>query len=98
MPVYDESRYAGSRLAPVAASDGVFRVTIQPALGDPIIDDFTMHLVVEGDSLDRLADRAYGDSEFWWRIADANLDVLLGYPDDLVPGQLLRIPVLAVDL
>lgn len=97
MPIFEESRYEDAAVVPVAASDGVFRATIQPELGDVIVEDYTMHRVVEGDQLDQIAYRAYGDPEFWWRIADANTDVLTGFPDDLKPGMLLRIPLLAAD-
>lgn len=36
------------------------------------------------DRLDTLADRAYGDSTSWWRIADANIAALTGLPHELL--------------
>lgn len=96
MPIYEESRYEDALVVPVAGSDGVYRATIQAPLGSVEVgEEYTVHRVVEGDRLDLLADRAYGDAEFWWRIADANPE--LDYPDELTPGQLLRIPTLAVE-
>jgi hypothetical protein len=48
------------------------------------------HAVVDGDRLDNLAGRYFGDPELWWRIADANLGT---DPDDLTAtiGRRLRI-------
>lgn len=50
------------------------------------------HAVVDGDRLDNLAGRYFGDPELWWRIADANL---AGHPDELTAtiGRRLRITV-----
>lgn len=93
MPIYEESRYETAPVVPVEDSDGVYRATIQAPLGSTETDDdYTVHRVVDGDRMDLLAERAFGDPEFWWRIADANPD--LEYPDKLMPGQLIRIPVL----
>jgi hypothetical protein len=48
------------------------------------------HEVVEGDRLDLVAARWYGDPELWWRIADANP---AAHPDELTAtvGRRLRI-------
>lgn len=93
MPIYEESRYETAPVVPVMGSDGVYRATIQEPLGPTDTDgEYSVHRVTEGDRLDLLAERAYGDPEFWWRIADANPS--LPYPDQLAPGQLLRIPTL----
>jgi nucleoid-associated protein YgaU len=58
------------------------------------IDDSPLqgtHVVTDGDRLDRLAFRVYGDVSYWWVIADAN-DAMC--PDDLVsePGQVIGMP------
>ncbi|AGP37423.1 hypothetical protein BE04_26125 [Sorangium cellulosum] len=48
------------------------------------------HRVVEGERLDQLAHRYYGDPLKYWLICDAN-DAI--FPEDLmVPGRVLRIP------
>lgn len=96
MPIFEDSRYEVEPITPVMGSDGVFRATITPLLGPTELGDYTVHRVVAGDRLDTLAENAYGDAEFWWRIADANPQ--LEYPDTLVPGQLLAIPVLTTEL
>lgn len=48
------------------------------------------HRVIEGERLDQLAQRYYGDPLKYWLICDANEAI---FPDDLmVPGRVLRIP------
>lgn len=94
--IFEESRYETARVVPLAASDGVYRSTILPRSSVPTTVDYTLHLVEFGDRLDTLAFQAYGDAEFWWKIADANPEVF--FPDDIVPGMLIRIPVQAVDI
>lgn len=48
------------------------------------------YVVQEGDRIDQVAWNVYRDPEMWWRIADANADLVA---DDLatVPGRVLRI-------
>jgi hypothetical protein len=48
------------------------------------------HEVVEGDRLDLIAGRYFGDAELWWRIADANPSA---HPDELTAqvGRRLRV-------
>jgi len=47
------------------------------------------HEVVQGDRLDLIAARWYGDPQLWWRIADANP---CSHPDELTRvGRRLRI-------
>lgn len=94
--IFEESRYETARVVPLASSDGVYRSTILPRTTVPVATDYTVHLVEYGDRLDILAFQAYGDAEFWWKIADANPEVF--FPDDIKPGMLLRIPLQAVDV
>ena len=52
------------------------------------------HIVREGDRLDLLALHYYNDSRRWWRIVDANPDIIYGH--DLVmqgqEGNIILIP------
>ena len=52
--------------------------------------DVGAHVVVQGERLDHLAARYYGDPELFWRLADANGALR---PEELVetPGRRLRI-------
>ena len=50
------------------------------------------HRVVQGERLDQLAHRYYGDPLKYWLIVDANAGDTI-FPEDLmVPGRVLRIP------
>ena len=46
---------------------------------------------MKGDSLSKIAQRAYGDGNKWSKIYEANKDVIKD-PDLIYPGQSLRIP------
>ncbi len=87
------SRYAGLPVRAYDAGDGeppiaylarrlVPRAETLATLGE--------HVVEEGDRLDLIAARWYGDPELWWRIADANP---CAHPDELTAtvGRWLRI-------
>lgn len=51
-----------------------------------------LRVVTKQDTLDGLAFMYYGDSKFWWLIADVNkIDNPLSVPDDYV-GKVLVIP------
>jgi nucleoid-associated protein YgaU len=49
------------------------------------------YVVAKGDSLSKIAQRAYGDGKKWRKIYEANKDVIKD-PDLIYPGQSLRIP------
>ena len=49
------------------------------------------YTVSRGDTLAKIAEREYGDSQQWVRIFEANRD-FISNPDVLYPGQTLRIP------
>ena len=49
------------------------------------------YVVAKGDSLSRIAERAYGDGSKWRKIYEANKDIIKD-PDLIYPGQALRIP------
>ncbi|MEO6193953.1 MAG: LysM peptidoglycan-binding domain-containing protein [Thermoanaerobaculia bacterium] len=49
------------------------------------------YTVVSGDSLSKIAKKHYGDANKWRRIFEANQD-LIKDPDEIYPGQTLKIP------
>ena len=51
------------------------------------------YVVIEGDSLSKIAKREYGDALQWRKIFEANRDVIKD-PDLIYPGQRLTIPQL----
>jgi nucleoid-associated protein YgaU len=51
----------------------------------------TTYVVVNGDSLSKIAKREYGDANKWRTIYEANKD-LIKDPDLIYPGQELKVP------
>ena len=49
------------------------------------------YVVVNGDSLSKIAKREYGDAQQWHRIYEANRDIIKD-PDLIYPGQELKVP------
>ncbi len=54
-------------------------------------DDSKYHEVVRGDTLSAIAKTYYGNAGQYMKIFEANKP-MLGHPDKIYPGQLLRIP------
>ena len=51
----------------------------------------TFHTVVRGDTLSAIAKHFYGNANAYMKIFEANRP-MLGHPDKIYPGQMLRIP------
>jgi nucleoid-associated protein YgaU len=51
----------------------------------------TFHTVVRGDTLSAIAKTYYGNANAYMKIFEANKP-MLGHPDKIYPGQVLRIP------
>ena len=82
--------------APADVSDvqsGSSSTAPPPGQGGPAATAAPMntYVVVKGDSLSKIAQRAYGDGRKWRKIYEANKD-LIKDPDLIYPGQSLRIP------
>ena len=58
---------------------------------DPTYVGFHPHTVRRGETLSGLAQAFYGDASLFWRIFEANRNLLTD-PDLIFPGQTLRIP------
>jgi hypothetical protein len=87
--ILTNSRYVNSPILLVEGSDGVSRPTVyRGAVALP--RQFLHYQVVLGDRMDVLAYAFFGDPTLWWLIADSNPEVF--YPDNLVPGSIIRIP------
>lgn len=83
------SRYTNSEII-AATVHGKPAQVIVPGTPKPQKMSFTVYVSTVSDSVEGLAERFYSDATLWWRIADANPEVLWwGY---LPPGTRLRIP------
>jgi hypothetical protein len=86
------SRYMGQPVVVVPdESEGVLQYS-SAVFGPPeqFPATFVYYTVLAGDRYDTIANELYGIPDYWWRIADANPEVV--YPDQLIPGSIIRIP------
>ena len=95
----NKSRYKNAK--PFVGEDGASPVFLghRPrAIG--VATGVVEHIVTEGERLDELARHYYNDDRLWWRIVDANPEVLYGgdlvqsdnYSLATMVGQVIRIP------
>lgn len=87
-----KSRYNGARFFEPQGQPGVFRGL--RARNVTTLEGVIEHSITDTDRLDHLAQHYYGDDRLWWRIIDANpqllfADKLLG--EDYV-GRVILIP------
>ncbi|MES2937303.1 MAG: DUF2235 domain-containing protein [Pseudomonadota bacterium] len=76
---------------PMFKDTAEFNFGFAPTGGDtPQMQDST-HVVSAGDTLQAIAQAAYGDSRLWYRVADANG---LSSNEELRAGQVLKLPPL----
>ena len=82
-PDFSNVRSGGSSTAPAAPS-------VEPT-GTSGSTSAKTYVVVNGDSLSKIAKREYGDAKQWHRIYEANRDIIKD-PDLIYPGQELKVP------
>jgi len=80
-PDFSNVSSGGSSTAPAAS----------PPQATDAIGAGKTYVVVEGDSLSKIAKREYGDANKWRMIYEANKD-LINDPDLIYPGQALKVP------
>jgi phage tail protein X len=87
MPIFEGSRYEGAGLY---NREGVGTIRVRyidrTPLGRP-----QYYQLVEGDTLDRLSYRFYGDSQYWWILADYNPALKFPY-NPLPAGITIQVP------
>lgn len=91
--IYLNSRYADSEITYILDSrSGISRAAVLRSI--PEQEDTQQYGFVyywrDGDRLDLLAYRMYGASADWWKILDANPDIV--NPLQIEPGTSIRIP------
>ena len=89
--IYEGSRYDDEKVVQVQDSAGALHSAIYIS---PLVDrryfEFVPYTVADGDRMDVLAYRFYGDADMWWLIARANPEAF--YPGNLSYGTVIRIP------
>lgn len=86
-----KSRYATATYAIVPHPiEGSVQIAIQPPTLFPAGTVYTEYYGSDADTLDTLAHKQYSDPTRWWAIAAMNPKVPVA--DEVVPGEILRIP------
>jgi len=85
------SRYASNTVQAIQGRGGITRSTIiitPPE--EPATYNVSYYTWAHEDQIDYLAFSAYGDETQWWRIGDANPEIL--FWDSVKPGTVVRVP------
>jgi nucleoid-associated protein YgaU len=85
LEVFENSAADGSEIKKVIVPIIFGRALVDPYFG------FSQYQVKRGDTLSSIAKQFYDNSSFYPRIFEANRDVLSS-PENISPGQILRIP------
>lgn len=83
------SRYANSQTALITSGRGT-NLTIVASRPQPWAFAYTSYRLNAEDRLDLLAANNFGDGVYWWKIADANPEILDW--TSVEPGTIIRIP------
>lgn len=89
--IVPNSRYANSNITTVM-KDGADVAVIVPSAASTYSFAFVNYQVAVGDRIDTLAFRFYGDATQWWRIAQANPEIM--FWDNIAVGSIVRVPQL----
>jgi len=92
MPIFKGSRYEGVKITGFTTASGQLRAFLHSRnklSSADIGEDFIIHRVKQGDTIDGLAFEYGGKTRLWWIIADVND---LEFPLDLTINQELIIP------
>lgn len=97
MTIYKGSRYQKvpvyKNLVENGPNAGRLLPTLRRRLNPEVsLRDSAVYLFKQGDRLDLLAKKYYGDPQMWWAILDANPEYMT--PWDIPVGVLLVIPTL----
>jgi nucleoid-associated protein YgaU len=88
MTIYQGSRYERSTVVRISSDRGWRPAVLRDLPAAP--NQYLEVIAREGETIEQLAARSLGDPEQWWRIADANPELI--YPDHIPPGTIIRIP------
>ena len=85
------SRYANDTVTPITGTDGVTRSTIVIMPPDaPSTYNVSLYTWQAGDQIEYLSYSAYKDETQWWRIGEANPEIM--FWDNVKPGTQVRVP------
>ena len=90
MSVFEGSRYEDADTELVVGTDGKPREVLKFLPPLSFTFDYINYTVRQGDRIDVLGQRFYGDPELWWAIAQVNPQWT--FWDVLPAGLVLRVP------
>ena len=86
------SRYANYPVVYVTTKSTT-RAVITPPAAAPVLFNYTWYQWTDGDTIQSIAAKNYGDAVKWWIIANANPEILDW--GSVVSSSMIRIPVVA---
>lgn len=88
--IASNSRYATSTVVTVDMPNGTSRLVVLPTAPVASTFNYINHILSSQETIDALAYRYFGDPTQWWRIANANPEIINWV--NPVPGVSIRIP------
>jgi phage tail protein X len=88
--ITSDSRYINTILQTVEGPDGATRQEMRVPFPRTRVINYTNYRFIGDDRVDIVAHKFYGNGRLWWKIADANPQILdwLNVP----PGTVVRVP------
>ena len=84
------SRYLTATITTAVGPNDDTRQEMRPAFPRSRQITYTYHRVISGERVDTIAYAYYGNAQLWWKIADANPEILDWL--ELEPGEVIRVP------
>jgi hypothetical protein len=85
-----DSRYTTATLTTAVGPDGETRQDMRVAFPQSRMINYTYYRVIGADRIDTIANNFFGRPDLWWKIADANPEIMDWM--DLTPGMIIRVP------
>lgn len=90
MPITADSRYVTAVITTAQGADGETRQEMRVPTPRSRMISYTFYRVLGTDRIDTISYAFYGRADLWWRIANANPEILDWL--NLPAGVILRIP------
>lgn len=90
MAINADSRYTSAVVTTGIGPDGETRQEMRVAFPVSRLITYTFYRMVDGERIDTIAYDFYGRGDLWWKIADANPEILDWM--DVEPGTVIRVP------
>jgi phage tail protein X len=85
-----QSRYASSVISVIDHPTRGSVLSVEPRPAETRVFNFTYIVMEEFDRVDLIAYRVFGNAALWWKVADANPEILDW--SEVEPGTVIRVP------